>query len=145
MALLRQIEHVNVIRLYDYYEKADSVYMILEQPRPMMDLFDFITAACPLCERTAKFLFKQIVESIAFCHAAGVVHRDIKDENILLELATGRTKLIDFGSGAFLKEGPYTDYEGPYLLATCLDKRHFRVAREPLPVFFFCSLRYEGL
>eukprot|EP00118_Oscarella_pearsei_P007192 m.34335 g.34335 ORF g.34335 m.34335 type:complete len:100 (+) comp31967_c0_seq5:620-919(+) len=78
----------------------------------MMDLFDFITAACPLCERTAKFLFKQIIQSIAFCHGAGVVHRDIKDENILLELTTGRTKLIDFGSGAFLKETAYTDYEG---------------------------------
>ncbi|XP_065829825.1 serine/threonine-protein kinase pim-1-like isoform X2 [Oscarella lobularis] len=143
VALLRQIEHVNVIRLYDYYEKADSVYMILEQPRPMMDLFDFITAACPLCERTAKFLFKQIVESIAFCHAAGVVHRDIKDENILLELATGRTKLIDFGSGAFLKEGPYTDYEGTRVYSPPEWIKHHKYLAEPAAIWSLGILLYD--
>jgi serine/threonine protein kinase len=112
VALMRKVEHVNIIRLLDYYEKVDRVYIIMERPEPMMDLFDFITAACPLCERTAKFLFRQIVEAIAFCHKKGVVHRDIKDENVLLELSTGRAKLIDFGSGAFLKDSAYTEYEG---------------------------------
>lgn len=115
---MRKVEHVNVIRLLDYYEKLDCVYIVMERPEPMMDLFDFITAACPLCERTAKFLFRQVVEAIAFCHRKGVVHRDIKDENVLLELSTGRAKLIDFGSGAFLKDSAYTEYEGLFICFT---------------------------
>lgn len=56
--------------------------------------------------------FRQIVEALQFVHAHGVVHRDIKDENILVDTRTLEVKIIDFGSGAPLKETPYSEFEG---------------------------------
>ena len=56
--------------------------------------------------------FVQVVEAVQYCMSMGVLHRDVKDENILIDLKTSQTKLIDFGSGTFLRDDVYTEYEG---------------------------------
>merc|ERR1711951_344362 len=63
-------------------------------------------------ETLAKDLFKQILQTIVGCHQKGVVHRDIKDENILIDLNTFKIKLIDFGSGCFLEDRVYREFQG---------------------------------
>ena len=54
----------------------------------------------------------QVVEAVQYCMSMGVLHRDVKDENILIDLKTSQIKLIDFGSGTFLRDDIYTEYEG---------------------------------
>jgi serine/threonine protein kinase len=76
------------------------------------DLFDFISDNGPLKEELAKNIFKQIVETVDSCHKAGVIHRDIKDENILIDERHNQIKLIDFGSGDKYHEEIYTDFDG---------------------------------
>ena len=113
--LLKKVSHVDgVVRLLDFYEKSDSFILIMERPQPVVDLFDHITSAGALDEDVARDFFVQIVETLVEVHRAGVIHRDIKDENVLVELATGRLRLIDFGSGAYFREGVYTDFDGRF-------------------------------
>ena len=101
-----------VVPLVEYFEHSDSYVLVLERPSPVQDLFDYITERGPLEEREARDFFRQIVEMIVSIHACGVVHRDIKDENVLVELDTNKLRLIDFGSGSVLKETAYTKFEG---------------------------------
>ena len=101
-----------VVQLIEYFERNDSFIFVLEHPSNSKDMFDYITEKGFIEESVARYFFKQVVETVLACHRAGVLHRDIKDENILVDLKTGKLKLIDFGSGAFVKEGHYSEFEG---------------------------------
>lgn len=101
-----------VIQILDYFERPDSYIIVMERPANVSDMFDYITYRGTLDESQARMFFKKIVQMAMRLTEIGVVHRDIKDENVIIDLDTNDIKLIDFGSGTFLKQGEYTDFEG---------------------------------
>jgi serine/threonine protein kinase len=85
ICLLRKVSSVpGVVRLLDFYERPDSYILIMERPLICKDLFDFITEKGSLEEGLARRFLRQVVETVVACHQRGVIHRDIKDENILV-------------------------------------------------------------
>ncbi|ABN64612.2 serine/threonine kinase, partial [Scheffersomyces stipitis CBS 6054] len=123
MAYLNSEPHPNIMRIIDFFE--DSKYYYLETPifgdPPAIDLFDFIEVKKNMSELECQFIFKQIVSSIYHLHKHGIVHRDIKDENVIVD-ENGVIKLIDFGSAGYTRSGPFDvfvgtiDYASPEVL-----------------------------
>jgi serine/threonine protein kinase len=69
--------------------------------RTSCDLFECIEQHKYFEERLAKMIFKQIAECVAYLDCVGICHRDIKDENIVID-QNYKVKLIDFGSAVVL-------------------------------------------
>lgn len=113
ICLLKKVSNVKgVVKLLDYFECFDSFIIVMERPESVKDLYDYITEKVFLEEKLSRVFFHQVVESIIGCHKSGVIHRDIKDENILVDLKNLTTRIVDFGSGAYLKDTLYTEFDG---------------------------------
>ncbi|KAF5907246.1 NAD kinase isoform X1, partial [Clarias magur] len=103
----------NVLELIEWFEMPDCFILILERPSPCVDLRQFVHShKGRLSEPVAQNIMRQVVQAARHCCECGVLHRDIKAENLLVNTDTLQVKLIDFGCGDLLKDTPYTVYAG---------------------------------
>merc|ERR1711936_617533 len=117
VALMEQVQNVvGIIKIIEFFEMPESFFIVMEKFH-CQDLFDYISERGALTEDKARNIFKQLLETILMCHNNGVLHRDIKDENILIDVKTEKIKLIDFGSATYLHDGLYNDFEGTRVYA----------------------------
>jgi serine/threonine protein kinase len=86
-----------VVQPIDFFERKSSFVLVMEKIDEVTDLYEFVREHGALSEEAALFIFKQVVEAVQEMEAAGISHRDIKDENILINPETLQIFIIDFG------------------------------------------------
>ena len=99
--LMKKLNHPNVTKILEMFEDDGYILIAMEYINGG-NLFSFVKKRRKLSEKTAKFLFRQIILGIKHIHSKKIVHRDIKLENILIDL-NNNIKICDFGIGRILK------------------------------------------
>ncbi len=95
LKLARKITHKNVCRMYDLNEEEGTPYITMEYVSGE-DLKSVITMTGQLSVVRAVSIAKQICEGLAEAHHLGVVHRDLKSRNIMID-KEGNVRVMDFG------------------------------------------------
>jgi len=99
MAELSQLDHQNLIKIYEYYIVNDSYYIIMEfaEGRELVDNFD---ESFKYTEKQAAIIFIQLLSCVSYLHSKGIRHCDLNLNNFMIEsrkIGDLNIKLIDFG------------------------------------------------
>ncbi|KAL1916690.1 uncharacterized protein VTP21DRAFT_5394 [Calcarisporiella thermophila] len=101
--VLKRVRHPAIVGFMDVFEDEQHVFLVMElhgaqwsSASPSRDLFECVERK-PLAEAQARRVFRQVCEAVRYLEGVGVYHRDLKDENVVVDREF-RVKLIDFGS-----------------------------------------------
>ena len=100
---LAQLEHPNIVRLNEYIEQQDGVFLIMEyvDGLPLDEHINNVSG--PINEEQLIPLFLQILDAFEYAHKNKIVHRDIKPSNIIIT-KDGKIKVLDFGIAKIMDE-----------------------------------------
>ncbi|KAI8971426.1 kinase-like domain-containing protein [Mycotypha africana] len=108
VAILKNLRHRNIITLYEVLDDPnnDSLYMVvmdMAQKGIIMHI-DLHKTATPYTEKMARYYFRQVILGIEYLHFNGIVHKDIKPDNLLLS-QEDVVKIVDFGVSEMFIQG----------------------------------------
>lgn len=136
--MLKSIDHPNVLKYYECY-MDDYNYYIVTEFCPGGELLSFIVKERGINDWQAAYIMKQVLSAVNYCHQRGIVHRDLKVENILVKDVSASSadeeygnkriniKLIDFGISCRIKPKEKLNkfFGTPYYMAPEIIKRDY--------------------
>ncbi|KAI4459065.1 serine/threonine-protein kinase [Holotrichia oblita] len=122
--ILRRLCHPHVMKLFEEEDTKNMLYLVCEYVRGG-DLFDAITVAQKFSEDQAALMITHLTSALAYLHNLNIVHRDVKPENLLVDMDGDRVRILklgDFGLACEVNEPLYTvcgtpTYVAPEILA----------------------------
>ena len=109
--ILKQIDHPNVVKIFEFYNSKDAYYLITEYCEGG-ELFNIISQKKKLTEIQCAYIMYQVLSAIKYCHKMKIMHRDLKPENILIYKHDKTkdyydVKICDFGTSQIFKRGEW--------------------------------------
>jgi serine/threonine protein kinase len=89
------INHPSIVQATDFFEEGGQYFLVMEYVEGK-ELGELIKSEGKLSEEKSLAFFEDILEGLSFAHKKGVIHRDMKPSNILID-ETGRARITDFG------------------------------------------------
>ncbi|MDE3171708.1 MAG: serine/threonine protein kinase [Gemmatimonadota bacterium] len=105
-----RLAHPGIVPVYTFGESPELVYIVMQYVNGM-SLAERIRSSGRLAPAEAARLLRDLAETLAYAHGEGMIHCDLKAENVLIERRTGRAYLTDFGV-ARLRGASGDDCEG---------------------------------
>jgi serine/threonine protein kinase len=124
---LNRLHHPNVCKLYGEVEASGHLCLVMEYCSGG-DMCDLINRNGPLTEQKARHLFGQLLSAVQYIHSKGIIHRDIKLDNLFLDAEHKRLVLGDFGlASKFSPQKKTKEYVGSlnYVAPEVLEHRPF--------------------
>jgi len=109
--ILKTISHPNIVQLFETMEDPNTIYLIMELVKGS-DLFDISDVLGTLRPASVAALLTPLLTALSYLHSRGVVHHDIKPENIIVDYSQNTLKLTDFGSSKFSSNSHAGAYGG---------------------------------
>jgi serine/threonine protein kinase len=104
---IEHLDHANILKIYDYSGvDASNCYIVTEfvEGQTIQELLD---SRGLLPSEVVAMIGVDLLEALEYAHRAGIIHRDLKAENVMIR-ADGGVKLMDFGIARFLDESTVT-------------------------------------
>ena len=92
---LARLNHPHLVRVTDFFEEGGNACLVMDFVQGQ-SLADLIAARGPLPESQVLEWARQLLDALAYCHRQGVIHRDIKPQNVIIR-PDGKAVLVDFG------------------------------------------------
>ncbi len=116
---LSALQHLNIVTLYDYWEDAKGLFLIMEYVEGL-PLDEYLQKYGKISENKALEIFCQILDGVQYAHQKAIVHRDIKPSNIIFEENQNKAKILDFGIAKILKTNTPTQTQAGVKIGTVL-------------------------
>lgn len=95
--ILEHLEDLRVVKLKGYFEDDESYHFLMEYI-PLGELLNYLEERGEeVAKEEIRFIVCQLLDMIEFCHSKGIIHKDLKPENVMIDQQRN-LKLIDFGT-----------------------------------------------
>jgi len=94
--IMKMLKHPNIVEFYEFFQTTDQVFVVMELVTGG-ELLDIVSAKGSFAPSEAAEIIREVLLAVDYMHKNGIVHRDLKLENLLVDEKNKTVKITDFG------------------------------------------------